>query len=143
MTAVALPPASPSRRYLMFGLLYFAQGSILSYFTALNALYLLSFDVSLAQIGLHVMLIDADLKRPTVHTLLGLEDCRGLADYALEDCPLEDILVHPGLGRLVVLPGGRPIQRSAEVLTSPRMSALIWWVRSKPEFPKMTRATRL
>jgi len=29
-------------RYTLFGLLYFAQGSILSYFTALNALYLLS-----------------------------------------------------------------------------------------------------
>ena len=72
-----------------------------------------------------VMLIDADLKRPAVHTLLGFGDCRGLADYALEDCPLEDLLIHPGLGRLVVLPGGRPIQRSAEVLTSSRMSALI------------------
>lgn len=39
-------------RYLTFGLLYFAQGAILSYFTALNALYLLSFDLSLTQIGL-------------------------------------------------------------------------------------------
>ncbi len=39
-------------RYAMFGLLYFAQGSILSYFTALNALYLLSFDLSMSQVGL-------------------------------------------------------------------------------------------
>jgi hypothetical protein len=28
-------------RYVMFGLLYFVQGAILSYFTALNAIYFL------------------------------------------------------------------------------------------------------
>lgn len=39
-------------RYALFALIYFAQGAILSYFTALNAIYLLSFDVSLSQIGL-------------------------------------------------------------------------------------------
>jgi len=39
-------------RYAMFGMLYFAQGAILSYFTALNSLYLLSFDISMSQIGL-------------------------------------------------------------------------------------------
>ena len=32
-----------TRRYAMFALLYFAQGSIMSFFTALNALYLQSF----------------------------------------------------------------------------------------------------
>jgi len=78
-----------------------------------------------------VLLIDADLKQPTVHTLLGLGNCRGLADYVLEDCSLEDILIHPGLGRLVVLPGGRPIQRSAEALTSMRMSGLITEVKHR------------
>jgi PAT family beta-lactamase induction signal transducer AmpG len=39
-------------RYTTFGLLYFAQGAILSYFTALNALYLLSFDLTMSQVGL-------------------------------------------------------------------------------------------
>ena len=36
----------------MFSLLYFAQGSIIGYFTALNALYLLSFDVPMTKIGM-------------------------------------------------------------------------------------------
>ncbi|MBI9049658.1 MAG: MFS transporter [Anaerolineaceae bacterium] len=43
-------PAKPLR-YLMFGLLYFAQGSIMSYFTSLNALYLQGFQLSMAEIG--------------------------------------------------------------------------------------------
>lgn len=36
----------------MFALLYFAQGSVLGYFTSLNALYLRSFDLPMSQIGI-------------------------------------------------------------------------------------------
>lgn len=39
-------------RYAMFGLIYFAEGAILSYFTSLNSLYLLSFDLTMGQVGL-------------------------------------------------------------------------------------------
>lgn len=41
-----------TRRYMMFALLYFAQGSIMSFFTALNALYLQSFGLDMSQIGI-------------------------------------------------------------------------------------------
>ncbi len=39
-------------RYSMFGLLYFTQGTILSYFTALNALYLLANGVDMTRVGI-------------------------------------------------------------------------------------------
>lgn len=39
-------------RYTMFGLLYFTQGTILSFFTALNALYLLGNGVDMTRIGI-------------------------------------------------------------------------------------------
>ena len=41
-----------SFRYIMFALLYFSQGSIMAYFTALNALYLNSFGISMSKVGL-------------------------------------------------------------------------------------------
>lgn len=44
--------SSRRTRYTLFALVYFAEGAILSYFTALNAIYLLRFEVSLSQIGL-------------------------------------------------------------------------------------------
>jgi Mrp family chromosome partitioning ATPase len=78
-----------------------------------------------------VLAIDADLRSPSLHRLLGLDDVRGLSDYLLEDVPLEELLIHPGLGRLVVLPGGRPILRSAEALTSPSMTALMAEVKHR------------
>jgi len=43
---------SKTARYAMFALLYFAQGAVLSYFTALNSIYLLGFDLPMSQIGL-------------------------------------------------------------------------------------------
>jgi PAT family beta-lactamase induction signal transducer AmpG len=39
-------------RYAMYGLIYFAEGAILSFFTSLNAVYLLSFNLSMGQVGL-------------------------------------------------------------------------------------------
>lgn len=39
-------------RYTIFGLLYFIQGAILSYFTGFNGIYLLSFGVSMKEVGL-------------------------------------------------------------------------------------------
>lgn len=39
-------------RYAMFGLLYFSQGTILSYFTALNGLYFLSRGLSMTDVGI-------------------------------------------------------------------------------------------
>ena len=43
---------SKAYRYTIFGLLYFIQGAILSYFTGFNGIYLLSFGVSMRGVGL-------------------------------------------------------------------------------------------
>jgi len=72
-----------------------------------------------------VLLVDANLRNPSVHDVFGLKDCAGLADYLLDDVPVENLLVHPGIGRFVLLPGGRAIQNSTEILTSPKMVALV------------------
>lgn len=72
-----------------------------------------------------VLLVDANLRSPSIHEVFGLRDCAGLADFLLDDIPVEDLLLHPGIGRFVLLPGGRAIQNSTEILTSPKMLALV------------------
>jgi protein-tyrosine kinase len=72
-----------------------------------------------------VLLVDSDLQDPTVHRVFGIKDCLGLADYLLDDQPVEDLLIHPEIGRFVLLPGGRAISNSTEILTSPKMLALV------------------
>ena len=43
-------------KYTLFGLLYFSQGTVLGYFTALNALYLLSRGVSMTDVGIFALI---------------------------------------------------------------------------------------
>ncbi len=72
-----------------------------------------------------VLLVDSDLQDPTVHKVFGLQNSLGLADYLLDDQPIEDLLIHPGIGQFVLLPGGRAISNSSEILTSAKMVALV------------------
>jgi capsular exopolysaccharide synthesis family protein len=83
--------------------------------------------ISLAmEVGYTVLLVDADLRHPNVHTYFGLEPEFGLSDYLASDKPLQDLLVHPaGIQGLVILPGGKPLINSAEMLNSPKMSRLV------------------
>ena len=87
--------------------------------TAVNLAICLAMDVTQS-----VLLVDADLREPHLHEVFGLGKCEGLADYLLDDTPIEDLLIHPGIGRFVLLPGGRAVSHSAEALTSPKMIAL-------------------
>jgi protein-tyrosine kinase len=72
-----------------------------------------------------VLLVDLNLREPTVHKLLGFEPRHGLSDYIVHDVPLSEILVNPGLERMVVLPGREPVFNSAEILGSPKMVSLV------------------
>ena len=78
-----------------------------------------------------VLLVDADLGCPCIHTLFGLREPEGLTDYLLDDTPVEDLLIHPGIGRFVLMPGGRPIRHSVEALTSPKMVSLVEEFRNR------------
>ncbi len=78
-----------------------------------------------------VLLVDTDLRRPCIHRVLGLDAPRGLSDYLLKEAEIPDLLLHPGIGKLVVLPAGRPLPQSAELLGSPRMKALIQEMRER------------
>jgi capsular exopolysaccharide synthesis family protein len=48
--------------------------------------------VALARAGRHVILVDADLRRPTLHTIFGLDERPGLTDVELGDAQLENAL---------------------------------------------------
>jgi protein-tyrosine kinase len=78
-----------------------------------------------------VLLVDANLRNPSVHEVFGLDDYPGLTEYLLDNELLEDLLVHPGIGRFVLLPGGRAISNSTEILTSPKMLALVEEVKHR------------
>lgn len=85
--------------------------------------------IALAQKGASVLLIDADMRRPRVHTLLGLENIYGLSTVLSKHIHLEPLRV-PATPNLAVLPAGPTISNPAELLSSPEMEALVQRFRS-------------
>jgi capsular exopolysaccharide synthesis family protein len=78
------------------------------------------------KVGQTVLVVDSDLRNPSVHRYLDLPAGPGLVDYLTSGYPIAESLVHPeGLANLVVLPAGRSTTRSAELLSSPRMADLV------------------
>jgi non-specific protein-tyrosine kinase len=71
-----------------------------------------------------VLLVDADIRKPTIHRYLGLDESMGLSDYLLGRAEIPDLLINPGIEKMVILPGGSPLTNSSELLASPRMEAL-------------------
>jgi protein-tyrosine kinase len=94
--------------------------------TAINLAISLS-----GEIGQTVLLVDADLRHPSVHEYFGLGTLPGLSEHLLDQVPLEAILLNPGIQDFVLLPGGRPLHNSTEMLTSPRMHALVREVKNR------------
>ena len=79
----------------------------------------------------HVLLIDCDMRRPTVHKIFGYENLPGLSNYLMGDATLPELLIRTGNNHLSILPGGPAPSNPAELLSSNRMLALLREVRSR------------
>lgn len=81
--------------------------------------------VSLARLMTRtVLLVDLDLRAPSVHAYFNVDPGAGLLGYLQDGVDLPACLVNPGIERLVLLPNGRPATKSSELLTMPRMLGL-------------------
>jgi non-specific protein-tyrosine kinase len=72
-----------------------------------------------------VLLVDSDLRRPTVGRYMCLDEDKGRINYLLDDVPLKDLIIWPCIEKLTIIPGGHPIEDSAELLGSDRMTDLV------------------
>ena len=77
------------------------------------------------------LLVDADLRDPDLRHMLELEPAPGLADYLVGKAAIEDLLIHPNIGNLVLLPGGAPVANTSELMRSPMMVDLIRELRGR------------
>jgi capsular exopolysaccharide synthesis family protein len=92
--------------------------------------------ISIAQSGKQVLLIDADMRRPKVHRLFGVqENTRGLVTVLSGKDALEDALVGvPEVENLALLPSGPPPSNPAEILTSQAFENLIEACKARFDF---------
>ena len=73
----------------------------------------------------HVLLIECDLRKPSLAKFFGLNDSRGLVDLLMKQDKLQNLLVEPSVENLSLLPAGRRTGQAFELLSSPRMKDLL------------------
>ncbi len=88
--------------------------------------------VVLAQKGVRVLLIDADLRRPSIHKTLGMGPHSGLSNVLTGSTTVEQAITSsPILPNLFVLPSGTPPPNPAELLASANMRDLLNQLREQ------------
>ncbi|MFY9676038.1 MAG: polysaccharide biosynthesis tyrosine autokinase [Terriglobales bacterium] len=88
--------------------------------------------IVLAQKGTRVLLIDADLRRPSVHKTLGMGPRSGLSNVLTGSATIQQTVVaSPVLPNLFVLPAGSPPPNPAELLASSNMRELLTELREQ------------
>lgn len=72
-----------------------------------------------------VMLVDADVARPSVLSVLGLQPSPGLLDLLDGSAQMADVLLRTNVDKLSILPSGTPHARATELLASDAMRQLL------------------
>lgn len=92
----------------------------------------------LAQQGKHVLLVDADLRRPRLHTMFGITNAQGLSSLltsqVVEDMALGSLTPISGVSGLTILPAGPIPPFPSELLGSEQMRVLLARWRDQFDF---------
>jgi succinoglycan biosynthesis transport protein ExoP len=82
--------------------------------------------IVLAQKGTRVLLIDADLRRPSIHKTLGMGPNHGLSNVLTGTATLQEAIIPSTIvPELFILPAGTPPPNPAELLASTKMKDIL------------------
>ncbi len=88
-----------------------------------------------ATMGDKVLIVDSDLRRPVLHTILGMPNRFGLTNVLMRDVPIEETIKPvPNVPNLHFLPSGKLPRASAGILNSQRMRELIKNLKARYDY---------
>lgn len=90
--------------------------------------------LAMAQAGKKVLLIDADLRRPTMHQLLGLQQEVGLTDVLLNEITWQNALRATPIDALSVMTAGLCPENPAELLSQAKIEGILKEMRKDFDF---------
>lgn len=90
--------------------------------------------VAIAHSGRPTLLIDADLRRPTVHSIFGVEGGPGLAGTIAGAAEPDEAILESAVPNLSLLPCGTKPHNPAELLADPGFEHLLDWARDRYDF---------
>ncbi len=92
----------------------------------------LNLAISLAEELDHtVLLVEADLRRPSMHHYLKLEDRPGFSSCLLGEADLRDTIIPTGIGKLSIIRAGHSVPNPSELFSSQRTKDLIQAMKSR------------
>jgi succinoglycan biosynthesis transport protein ExoP len=95
---------------------------------------LLNLATIFAQNGHRVVVVDSDLRRPSIHKVLRLSNSIGLTNYLLKQNSLEEVIQTTKLPTLDFLPSGKLPSSSMGILSSAQMKDLIQELKRRYDF---------
>ncbi|MDY0131716.1 MAG: polysaccharide biosynthesis tyrosine autokinase [Desulforegulaceae bacterium] len=84
-----------------------------------------------ASIDEYVLLLDSDLRDPSVHNIFGIENSKGLSSYLSGESDLPSVFVKTFLKKLTLVPAGPSPLNPSELISSEQMKRLIDELRSR------------
>ncbi|MEK6288243.1 MAG: polysaccharide biosynthesis tyrosine autokinase [Acidobacteriota bacterium] len=81
--------------------------------------------ISLAQLGASVLIIDCDLRKPSTHKVLGVDQSRGLSTYLSRDVDINDVIQKLPIANLSLLPCGPIPPNPSEMISSAKMKQML------------------
>jgi capsular exopolysaccharide synthesis family protein len=87
-----------------------------------------------AQSGQRTLMVDSDLRRPTLHKMLHLTNSRGLTNYLLKQNSLEEVIQTTSVPTLDFLSSGKLPSSSLGILSSAQMRDLISELKQRYDF---------
>jgi polysaccharide biosynthesis transport protein len=90
--------------------------------------------ISIAQSGKKVLLLDADMRKPTVHKVFGITSELGLSSVIAENLEPQDAIQEMSIPGLWVLPCGPIPPNPSELLTSPQFLEVLAYLRDRFDF---------
>ena len=88
--------------------------------------------ISMAQeYDLTVLLIDADLRRPSIHNYLGFEQTIGLSDCLQDGIDIGEAIIKTDISKLSVISAGREVEKPLELFASKKMQEMMTEIKTR------------
>ena len=91
-----------------------------------KSLVAINFAVSIAaELHSYALLVDCDLRNPTLSRWFGFDEANGLSNYLVGQVELPDILIKTTVDKLSIIPGGALQENPVELIGSQKMKSLV------------------
>ncbi len=89
---------------------------------------------SIASVGYKTIILDCDLRRPTLHTKFRDDNSSGLSTYMIGKSKIDDIIRSTDVKNLYFIPSGPILPNSAELIESGALDDLIGYLKNVYEY---------